>query len=68
MFIIEAVHRDRRYFSPDTEKFWPERWLPEGLKIAETRGETFVHDTSAYMPFSFGVLPSPSFDDIVGLK
>ncbi|CCM05245.1 uncharacterized protein FIBRA_07455 [Fibroporia radiculosa] len=56
MFISEGTavyvppyvyHRDPRYFSPDPDRFWPERWL--------SRGETgVVLDTNAFIPFSTG--------------
>jgi cytochrome P450 len=65
MLTVKTVHRDARYFSPDPEAFWPERWLPEGPKLAESRGESFVHDTSAFAPFSFGT-PSLSFYPLYG--
>jgi hypothetical protein len=59
------VHRDPRYFLPDPDAFWPERWLhDEGAKIAEARGQPFRLDQAAYMPFNFGpcidLLPSTS--------
>jgi hypothetical protein len=52
------VHRDPRYFSPNPEDFWPERWLPgEGPKIAEARGQEFELFQGAYMPFHYGLCP-----------
>jgi cytochrome P450 len=48
------VHRDPRYFSPDPEEFWPERWLGEGAKIAKSRGQDFKLNQGAYMPFNYG--------------
>lgn len=53
--IIWTVQRDVRYFSPDPDTFWPERWLPdEGPKIAEARGQDFTLVQGAYMPFNYG--------------
>jgi cytochrome P450 len=50
-----SVHRDMRYFSPDPDAFWPERWLAgEGPKIAEARGQEFKLAQGAYMPFNYG--------------
>ncbi|KZT08069.1 cytochrome P450 [Laetiporus sulphureus 93-53] len=43
-----AIHRDPRYFSPDPERFWPERWLPG----AEDAGACTVKE--AFIPFSTG--------------
>ncbi|PAV16379.1 high nitrogen upregulated cytochrome P450 monooxygenase 2 [Pyrrhoderma noxium] len=59
-----VVMRSSEYFSPDPEKFWPERWLklkPE--KQASTdKGDcdshfedsSFTTNTSAFIPFSYG--------------
>ncbi|THH31228.1 hypothetical protein EUX98_g2944 [Antrodiella citrinella] len=49
-----SMQRDPRNFSPSPESFWPERWL-----IAEDpstyKGSTpFVHNVSAFIPFSYG--------------
>jgi cytochrome P450 len=54
--LIQAtVHRDPRYFAPDPEDFWPERWLPEeGPKVAKSRGQEFRLFQGAYMPFHYG--------------
>ncbi|KAF9465832.1 cytochrome P450 [Collybia nuda] len=43
-----SIHRDPRYFSPLTEEFVPERWLPGGIS------EDQVHNLSAFIPFSHG--------------
>jgi hypothetical protein len=55
-----SVHRDTRYFLPNPEAFWPERWLPEGMATAQSRGQEFKLDQTAYMPFSYGApVPYP---------
>ncbi|EMD31235.1 hypothetical protein CERSUDRAFT_119940 [Gelatoporia subvermispora B] len=53
-----CVNRDARNFAPYTSSFWPNRWL---IAIGEMTSQeaginesTFVHDTNAFMPFSFG--------------
>ncbi|KAI0688704.1 cytochrome P450 [Cytidiella melzeri] len=48
-----SMHRDPRNFSYP-ESFWPERWLiADGLaKGGEEEG--FVHNSTAFIPFSFG--------------
>jgi hypothetical protein len=51
------VHRDPRYFSPEPEAFWPERWMPEGPKIAEAQGHEFRLSQGAYIPFHYGESP-----------
>ncbi|THU97993.1 cytochrome P450 [Dendrothele bispora CBS 962.96] len=43
-----VLHRDPRYFSPDPEKFWPERWVKDG------KDTNIVLDTAAFIPFSAG--------------
>jgi cytochrome P450 len=50
-----AMQRDPRNFSPSTNTFWPDRWLvAEGvIECPVSQGE-FVHNTSAFIPFSFG--------------
>ncbi|CCM05078.1 uncharacterized protein FIBRA_07285 [Fibroporia radiculosa] len=40
-------HRDPRYFSPDPDRFWPERWLSRA-------DADVVLNTSAFIPFSMG--------------
>jgi cytochrome P450 len=49
-----TVHRDPRNFSPQTDGFWPERWLPEAKKLAEAQGQEYIHNPQAYFPFAFG--------------
>lgn len=45
-----ALHRDPRNFSPCTEEFWPDRWLDPTSDATEG----FVHNTGAFIPFSYG--------------
>ncbi|KAI0761269.1 high nitrogen upregulated cytochrome P450 monooxygenase 2 [Trametes elegans] len=60
-----SLHRDHRNFSPVTEEFWPERWLvasrnasPADVGIGATGdrigGTAFVHNETAFIPFSYG--------------
>ncbi|EAU87606.2 high nitrogen upregulated cytochrome P450 monooxygenase 2 [Coprinopsis cinerea okayama7 len=42
-----VYHRDPRYFSPNPDTFWPERWLVEG-------DGKIVHERGAFIPFSAG--------------
>lgn len=42
-----VYHRDPRYFYPNPDAFWPERWLAEG-------DANIVHDRAAFIPFSGG--------------
>ena len=59
--------RSSEYFSPDPEKFWPERWLklkPEKLDStnktdydileSHSEGSSITTNTSAFIPFSYG--------------
>lgn len=46
-----SLHRDERYFSPDPNKFWPERWLDDPEIIGR---KDFRLVREAWMPFSFG--------------
>lgn len=49
-----AIQRDPKNFSPFPDTFWPDRWLvAKGLIDPPAQGE-FVHETSAFVPFSFG--------------
>lgn len=41
-----VLHRDGRYFSPNPDQFWPERWYTQSDKI--------ILDRSAFIPFSYG--------------
>ena len=43
-----VLHRDPRYFFPSPDQFWPERWLESDAST------DFVHNTTAFIPFSFG--------------
>ncbi|KAK7056360.1 hypothetical protein VNI00_002914 [Paramarasmius palmivorus] len=43
-----VLHRDPRYFSPDPQKFWPDRWILAG------KDPKVVLDLGAFIPFSFG--------------
>ncbi|KAJ7100158.1 high nitrogen upregulated cytochrome P450 monooxygenase 2 [Mycena belliarum] len=46
-----AIHRDPRYFSPDPDRFWPERWLEE----THCDPSISVHtDRAAFLPYSIG--------------
>ena len=50
-----AIQRDPRNFSPFPDTFWPDRWLvAKGLIESPVPEGEFVHDTSAFVPFSFG--------------
>ncbi|EJD01754.1 high nitrogen upregulated cytochrome P450 monooxygenase 1 [Fomitiporia mediterranea MF3/22] len=51
-----VLHRQARYFSPIPETFWIDRWLqPSPTTESDSKSKMhFVHDTSAYMPFSYG--------------
>jgi cytochrome P450 len=53
-----SLHRDPRNFSPSPDSFWPERWLkPEERAALPSLGlDKFpiVHNTKAFVPFSFG--------------
>lgn len=43
-----VYNRDPRYFSPNTESFWPERWL-------RAKGDpSITHNMNAFMSFSAG--------------
>ncbi|KAH9481263.1 Cytochrome P450 67 [Psilocybe cubensis] len=41
-----VIHRDERYFSPDPDRFWPERWLNTQPKV--------ITNQAAFLPFSLG--------------
>lgn len=42
-----VYQRDPRYFAPDPDRFWPERWL-------SAKDTDIVVNTNAYIPFSIG--------------
>ncbi|KII83948.1 hypothetical protein PLICRDRAFT_432908 [Plicaturopsis crispa FD-325 SS-3] len=52
-----SIHRRPEYFSPMPDAFIPERWLPAdqpgSLHSPDYKGDV-RHDTSAFVPFSFG--------------
>lgn len=41
-----VIHRDKRNFSPDPHRFWPERWFSTDPKV--------VTNHAAFLPFSLG--------------
>ncbi|OBZ71224.1 hypothetical protein A0H81_08431 [Grifola frondosa] len=51
-----SLHRDPRNFAPFPDSFWPDRWLiAAGQKeLKDFKIETFVHNTAAFVPFSYG--------------
>lgn len=60
-----SIHRDSRYFSPEPDRFWPDRWLSpkdrramdddeEPWQPLDPNGPAFIHDLDAYLPFSYG--------------
>ena len=49
-----VLHRDPRYFSPEPNDFWPDRWLPSPLTPPTKATSTFVLNHSAFIPFSYG--------------
>lgn len=51
-----VLHRDPRNFSPFTNKFWPDRWLPrsQGMGNGEYIAEHYIHNECAFFPFSYG--------------
>ncbi|TBU46359.1 high nitrogen upregulated cytochrome P450 monooxygenase 2 [Dichomitus squalens] len=51
-----VLHHDPRNFSPKTDSFWPDRWLiaSSEQKFEGAPGEEFVHNTAAFLPFSYG--------------
>jgi len=56
-----SIHRDPRYFSPEPDRFWPDRWLPPkhwcaiGDPSRPLDPDTpVIHDLDAYVPFSYG--------------
>ncbi|KAF9643937.1 cytochrome P450 [Thelephora ganbajun] len=56
-----SIHRDSRYFSPEPNRFWPDRWLSQKDRRAmDDSSRPFdpntpiIHDLGAYLPFSYG--------------
>ncbi|KAH8115860.1 high nitrogen upregulated cytochrome P450 monooxygenase 2 [Phellopilus nigrolimitatus] len=52
-----VLHRDPRYFSPATEKFWPDRWLQSSANAKSEKlpgTAPVVTNVSAFIPFSAG--------------
>ncbi|OCH86875.1 high nitrogen upregulated cytochrome P450 monooxygenase 2 [Obba rivulosa] len=53
-----SVHRDPRNFFPNSETFWPERWLIaaelENSNWPKEMEKSFIHNATAFIPFSFG--------------
>ncbi|TDL19581.1 high nitrogen upregulated cytochrome P450 monooxygenase 2 [Rickenella mellea] len=57
-----SLHRDKRYFSPAPDMFWPDRWLfPSGTLVEDPSKANVKHekvplvtDHSAFIPFSVG--------------
>jgi cytochrome P450 len=49
-----SLHRNPRCFSPYSDAFWPDRWLPERDREKLPFNETFILDHAAYIPFSYG--------------
>lgn len=59
MMHFYSLHRDSRNFSPMPDKFLPERWLSSEEQIALEpaifqNDREIIHNTSAFIPFSFG--------------
>jgi cytochrome P450 len=46
-----VIHRDPRYFFPNPDTFWPDRWLKEDLNI--------ILERNAFIPFSTGSANCP---------
>jgi cytochrome P450 len=49
-----TLQRNPRYFSPFPDSFWPDRWLPEKDRQKISSKEEFIHDPTAFNPFSYG--------------
>ncbi|KAM5536736.1 hypothetical protein V8D89_009575 [Ganoderma adspersum] len=49
-----SMHTDPHNFSPSPEKFLPERWLPKSDSRSLCHGPGYVHNETAFMPFSIG--------------
>ncbi|EJD01468.1 cytochrome P450 [Fomitiporia mediterranea MF3/22] len=59
---LYALFRDPRYFSPEPEEFWPDRWLnsnmkkrtPKQMEYSTEKSETETMALAAFIPFSYG--------------
>ena len=51
-----VLQRSPQYFSPKPDSFWPDRWLrsSEECESAPDVKEPFIHNTAAFIPFSYG--------------
>ncbi|THH16440.1 hypothetical protein EW146_g4196 [Bondarzewia mesenterica] len=52
-----SMQRDPRYFSPAPDSFLPERWISRSVtddSPDEIDRRTYVHNTAAFFPFSYG--------------
>lgn len=60
-----VLHRSAKYFSPDPDRFWPERWLlavdPESEeqqtpspRVAFDSNPNLILNRTAFIPFSYG--------------
>jgi len=46
-----VIHRDPRYFFPNPDKFWPDRWLKQNINV--------ILERNAFIPFSTGSANCP---------
>jgi len=49
-----VIHRDPRYFFPNPDKFWPERWLKQ-----DNNNVDIILERNAFIPFSTGSANCP---------
>lgn len=50
-----VYHHDPRYFSPLTDKFWPDRWLQDFERSEKSSAiGPVIHNVAAFIPFSAG--------------
>ena len=49
-----SMHLDPNNFSPAPEAFRPERWLPKSDSRSLAHGPGYIHNETAFMPFSIG--------------